>query len=42
MLEPRARVRAEGGPWHPNTVLAAKSKGHDELAEWAIANGCPE
>jgi len=35
-------ARATGCPWDNQTLLWAKDKGHSELVNWAIANGCPE
>ena len=29
-------------PWDSNTLCYARMLGHDELYEWAAANGCPQ
>lgn len=35
-------LRQNGCPWGRAVVETARRFGHNELAEWAIANGCPE
>ena len=28
--------------WHPSTYTVAKKSFHDDIAEWAVKNGCPK
>jgi hypothetical protein len=28
--------------WHPMTYAVAKNSFHDDIAEWALKNGCPK
>jgi hypothetical protein len=35
-------LRNNGMKWHPMTYAVAKNSFHDDIAEWALKNGCPK
>ena len=35
-------LRYNGMKWHPSTYTVAKKSFHDDIAEWAVKNGCPK
>ena len=35
-------LRNNGMKWHPLTYAVAKQFFHDDIAEWALKNGCPK
>ena len=35
------RVQHHGCPWDSSTTKYARKRGHNEVYEWAVANGCP-
>jgi hypothetical protein len=35
-------LRQNGCPWDVGVITTARAGGHEDVAAWAIANGCPE
>jgi hypothetical protein len=35
-------LRNNGMKWHPLTYTVARNSFHDDIAEWALKNGCPK